>query len=69
MNSDWDYALQSANEYSKNYAKALVSVLDTAWSVESYLKGREMPSDGATIANLTQQVLAHKQRLDEEAQR
>ena len=67
MNSDWEYALQSARDYSKNYADALVRVLDTAWSVESYLKAKEMPSDGATIANLTQQVLAHELLLDEEA--
>lgn len=67
MNSNWDYALQSARDYSKNYADALVRVLDTAWSVESYLKEKAMPSDSATIANLTQQVLAHEQRLDEEA--
>ena len=61
--SDWDYALSGARDYSKPYADALVQVLDTAWSVEAYLKEKGMPHDGATIASLTAQVLAREGQL------
>jgi hypothetical protein len=63
--SDWDYALSGARDYSKPYADALVQVLDTAWSVEAYLKEKGMPHDGATIASLTAQVLAREGQLKE----
>ena len=64
--SDWDYALSSARDYSKPYVDALVKVLDTAWAVEAYLKEKEMPHDGATIANFTAQVLAKEEQLEKE---
>lgn len=64
--SDWDYALSSARDYSKPYADALVQVLDTAWAVEAYLKEKAMPHDGATICNLTAQVLARESHLAQE---
>ena len=67
MESNWDYALRRARDHSKAYADALVSVLDTAWAVEAYLKQKGMPSDGTTIANLTAQVLANEERLKREA--
>lgn len=63
--SDWDYALSGARDYSKPYADALVQVLDTACSVEAYLKEKGMPHDGATIASLTAQVLAREGQLKE----
>lgn len=58
--SDWEYALQSARAHSIDFADALVQVLDTAWSVQAYLRERAMPHDGATIVSLTAQVLARK---------
>ena len=63
--SDWDYALSGARDYSKPYADALVQVLDAAWCVEAYLKQKDMPCDGATIASLTAQVLAREGQLKE----
>ncbi len=65
MQSDWDYALSSARDFSPNFATALVRVLDTAWSVEAYLKAKDMPADGGTICNLTAQVLAKEDQLDQ----
>ena len=65
VQSDWDYELSSARDYSKSYADALVQVLDTAWTVETYLKQKGTPHDGATIANLTAQVLAREGQLKE----
>jgi hypothetical protein len=61
--TDWEYALQSARGHSIDYADALVQVLDTAWSVQAYLKEKSMPHDGATIANLTAQVHAREIQL------
>ena len=63
--SDWEYALESARGHSIDYADALVQVLDTAWCVEAYLKQKDMPCDGATIASLTAQVLAREGQLKE----
>jgi hypothetical protein len=64
--SDWEYALESARGHSIDYADALVQVLDTAWSVEAYLREKAMPHDGATIVSLTAQVLARENQLRQE---
>ena len=61
--SDWEYALQATRSHSTEAADALVQVLDTARSVEAYLKQKGMPCDGATIASLTSQVLAREDQL------
>lgn len=63
IHTDWDYALESARGHSAHYANALVQVLDTAWAVEAYLKAKDMPADGPTIARLTALVHAREELL------
>ena len=63
--TDWEYALKCARGHSMDYSDALVQVLDTAWAVNAYLQEKGLPSDGATVTNLTAQVLAREERLNQ----
>ena len=65
--SDWDVALERANNTSPFFASAVVQVLDTAWTVHAYLKHHDLPCDGETIALLTAQITAREDSLKERA--